>query len=151
MLGAVGAAGGAMLLPLFFTLITMLLFRAIRRDDATFKQHLAVNAHACVVLAVGSLALVPLLATGAPAETFTIGGLFFFLPEGFLTSLLTQFSLFECWAVVVAALGLSALDERRTWRGTLLVLASLWAVVNAVVVVAADFLLSLAQSFAAAS
>lgn len=151
-IGLIGVVASAMLAPLFFTLITMLLFRAIRRDDATFKQHLAVNAHALFIPAIGGLALVPLLlATGAPVQTFSIGGLFAFLPEGFLTKWLSQFDLFSCWAVTVAALGLSALDERRTWRGTLIVLVALWAVVAAVGVALGDLALSFAENFATES
>lgn len=150
--GLIGSVAGAMLGPLFFTLITMLLFRAIRRDDVTFKQHLTVNAHALFIPAIGGLALVPLLlATGAPLQTFSIGGLFAFLPEGFLTKWLSQFGLFSCWAVTVAALGLSALDERRTWRGTLIVLVALWAVVAAVGVALGDLALSFGENFATQS
>lgn len=148
-IGMIGAVVVAMLAPLFYTLITMLLFRAIRRDDVTFKQHLAVNAHALFIPVIGSLALVPLLlATSAPLQTFSIGGLLAFLPEGFLTKWLSQFGLFSCWTVAVAALGLSALDERRTWRGTLIVLVALWAAWNAVGVVLQDFALSFAENFA---
>lgn len=151
-LALLSAVAEALLGPVVFTLVTMLLFRVIRRDDATFKQHLAVNAHALFIGAVGAVCTLPLvLSTGDPTQTLSVGSLFFFFPDGFLAKLLSSFGLFDCWAMAVAALGLSALDERRTWRGTLIVLAGLWIVVNVVGVAIGGFFLDFAEGAASAS
>ncbi len=123
----------AWLAPVFFAMLTWFLFRVIRRDEATFKQHLAVNAHALFIGTVGLLCTLPMwIVTQDLQSRFSVAAAAPFLADGFVHAWLSKLDLFGIWAMIVAALGLSMLDARRTWASTALTLGALWAVAAAV-------------------
>ncbi len=122
---------GSALTPFVFTVISWVAFRVVRRDEATFGQHLAVNAHALFIGAVGAVCMLPVWLTTLDMESqFTFASLLPFLSDGFLYDVLSEMQLFHAWVLAVASLGLSSLDPRRTWGSTALVLVAIWIAVT---------------------
>lgn len=121
------AFAGGPIVPLIVTVITWVVFCLIRRDEATFKQQLSVNAHAFFIGSVGAVCTVPLVIRSLDmTSTFSFASVLPFLADGFLRDVLASLDLFSAWALVVASLGLSKLDPRRSWRNTAIVMAGLW-------------------------
>lgn len=130
---AMFAAFIGLVAPVLATALTWFLFRLIRRDESTFRQQLAVNAHAMFVGTVGFCATLPLIITNLdPEARFSVALLLPFLSDGFVQAWLAKLDLFWLWMLVVGGLGLSVLDERRSWRSTAMVLVGLWLAVTAV-------------------
>ncbi|MXW19028.1 MAG: hypothetical protein F4123_08165 [Gemmatimonadetes bacterium] len=119
------AAGGAtvfvMVLPVFLSLLSYVIFVFIRGDRATFKQHLCVMSHAGIITALGALATVPIRTINHAQDTLALGDLTPFL-DGYLYDVLNGVDLFALWATIAAGLGLSLLDPRRRWAPTAAVL-----------------------------
>lgn len=127
---------GSLAMPLIFTAISWVAFRAIRRDEATFKQQLSINAHALFISAVGAVLTLPAWFSSLDiTNTFTLASLAPFLADGFFHDLLSSMDLFHAWVLAVASLGLSSLDPRRSWLSTAAVLAGIWIAIAAASVV----------------
>ena len=129
------AAGGAFLATLLFPIvlaaITYAIFVFIRGDEATYKQHVGVVAHAGVVSALGAAVNGFVNNRGGTLEqTLSIGTFFPFLPGGYFTELLLALDLFMLWGAVVAGIGLAAIDPRRSAGSTAAVLVALVVVVG---------------------
>ncbi len=119
----------SVLFPVVMSLITFLIFVVIRRDRATFKQHLCVHSHAGIVLAFGGLATLPIRMYSLDYErSLSVGSFFPFLREGYTLHVMQGIELFSIWACIVAGLGLSLLDCRRTWWSTAGILLGLLVV-----------------------
>lgn len=111
------------------SVLSYVVFVFLRRDRATFKQHLCVMAHAGIITAVGSLLVTPVrIATMNVQENLAIGDLTPFL-DGYLYNVLNLLDLFALWATVVAGLGLSVIDPRRRWGPTAGILVLIYLVV----------------------
>ncbi|MDH3222214.1 MAG: YIP1 family protein [Gemmatimonadota bacterium] len=116
MLGSLGAAVSIFILGVLLACFTYGVFVFVLGDEATFKQHLSVIAHASVIPAIGAFATLPLrIAQLDPQLTLSVGTLFPFLPEGYFFSVLQALDLFALWAAVLTGLGMSVLDSRRSW------------------------------------
>ena len=130
-----GAVGGAFLMTLLFPIIlsaiTYVCFVFIRGDEARFKQHLSVVAHAGVISALGAIlnGIVNNLG-GALEETLSVGTFLPFLPDGYFTELLLALDLFQLWGAAVVGIGLAAIDPRRRAGSTVAVLLALVLVVG---------------------
>ncbi len=113
---AVGGGGAAPLLaPLFFGLVTYVVFVFIRGDEGSFRQHLCVWSHAGIIGAVGAVFTLPLqMLSGDVTRTLSLGSLVPFLSEGYLLRFLTGLGLFSLWSFGVAGLGLATLAEKRS-------------------------------------
>lgn len=112
-----------LVIPVVISLVTYVMFVFMRGDSAVFKQHLSVISHTGIVSLVGMLVSLPLwIRGGSFEEVLSIGTFFPFLPDGFLYYFLNQMQLFTLWAIVVAGIGLAALDERRSTGPTIAVL-----------------------------
>lgn len=131
----VGSTVVFLVIPLVLSALTYVIFVFMRGDNATFKQHLSVISHAGIVSLAGLAVALPLwIRSGSFEEVLSIGTFFPFLPDGFLYYFLNQFQLFGLWAIVVAGIGLAALDERRSAGPTiavLMVIQVIWALVGA--------------------
>lgn len=109
--------------PLVSSALTYAIFVFMRGDNATFKQHLSVISHVGIIAFVGTLAHLPIwINTGSLETGLSVATFFPFLPDGFLFSFLGQFELFNLWAVVVAGIGVAALDPRRAAGSTVAIL-----------------------------
>lgn len=114
--GAIGAVlftyGAAFLLAG----ILLLVFNFLLGGEGSYRQYLAVTAHASVIPAIGAVLMLPLkLVTRDPELTLNLGALAWFLEEGYVLRVLTRLDLFGLWAALVTATGIVALDERRRW------------------------------------
>ena len=110
-----------------------LVFRVIGRGDATFRQYLAVSAHALLIVSAGMVAAVLLrLALGGPEALPTIGTFSGAGRDGALGRVLHGINLFTLWTLVVLAIGVAAVERRvtRSAATTLLLGAYLLAVVT---------------------
>jgi hypothetical protein len=85
--------------------------------QGTYRQYLAVTAHAVLVPAVAGLLLVPLkVMTQDPQLSLSVGSLFFFLEEGLLSRFLDLLDLFNLWSYVLVGIGAAAVDGSRSPR-----------------------------------
>lgn len=111
-LGAVAAS----ILTFVFAGLFALIFAFILGDEGRFVQYLAATCHATIIPAVAGLALVPLkISEQNPQFTLNLGAFFFFLPEGYPLRVLTMMDLSQIWSMLVLALGVTAIDPRRSY------------------------------------
>jgi hypothetical protein len=83
--------------------------------EGSYRQYLAVTAHAVLVPAVAGLLLVPLkIVTGDAQLSLSVGSLFFFIEEGFLARFLGLLDLFNLWSYVLVGLGAAVVDGSRS-------------------------------------
>ncbi len=130
--GAVAVAFiGSLLFPIILSVIAYVIFVFIRGDEARFKQHLCVFAHAGVISVLGAMVngVVNNLG-GRLEETLSVGTFFPFLPDGYFTELLLALDLFQLWGAAVAGIGLAAIDPRRSAGSTAAILIALVVVVG---------------------
>ncbi len=125
-----GAALGALIIPVLFSLATYVIFVFIRGDRGTFKQHLCVIAHTRIITSVGTVAnTLVWLRSGDMTRTLAVGTFFPFLSEGFFAEFLQALDLFMLWAVAVVGIGLAEIDPRRRAGSTAAVLLGIAVVV----------------------
>lgn len=111
------------IIPLVVATFTYVVFVFMRGDNAVFKQHLSVVAHAGIVTLVGMLVHIPLwIGTGSFETVLSLATFFPFLPDGYLLNFFTQLQLFGLWTVVAVGIGIAALDPRRSTASTVVVL-----------------------------
>ncbi len=113
------AASILVISPLFLVIITGILhgvFSGLLGGSATFKQSLAVVAHAGIVNVLQALFSTPLnYVRGSMSSATNLSVFFPFLPEGsFLANFLGTIDLFVLWWILVLAIGLSVLFRRKT-------------------------------------
>ena len=91
-------------------------FSALLGGDATFKQVVAIVAHAGVINAIQAVFSAPIEYARETLSSPTSLGVFVpFLDEGtFLSRLLGSIDLFQIWALVTLSIGLGVLYKRRT-------------------------------------
>jgi hypothetical protein len=107
-----------------------LVFSVLGGGSATFRQYLAVVAHALLIPAAGMLVLLALRALGASAALPSLAG------AGALAARsLAWLDPFIVWMLLVVAVGVEQLDARRSW-GTAAVLLLVLYVASAVALAA---------------
>jgi hypothetical protein len=117
------------LMTVVFTGLMTLIFAFIMGDDGTFRQYLAVLAHAFLIPGIIGLALVPLrIAQENPQFTLNLGSFLFFLPEGYPLRVATMMDLGQGWAWLVVAQGAHAIDPRRGFGSAATVVMVLYVV-----------------------
>lgn len=111
------------LMVLITSAVTYAIFVFMRGDEATYRQHLCVIAHAGIISLVGLAVAIPVgISTGNIQTGLTVGTLAPFLSEGFLLNFLNALPLFQLWQVAVAGIGLAAIDPRRSAGTTIAIL-----------------------------
>jgi hypothetical protein len=96
--------------------IMTFVFTFLFGGEGSYKQFLAVVTHASVISSLGALLLVPLkLAQGDPALTLSIGTFFSFLGAGYWMNVLKMLDLFALWSYGVMAIGVTAVDPKRSF------------------------------------
>lgn len=132
--GSLAASASLFILALVLSAFTFGVFVFLLGDEGTFKQHLAVVAHASVVPAVGAFATLPLrISQLDPQLTLSVGTLLPFVPGGYFFNVLQSLDLFALGAAVLTGLGISVLDSRRTWASGASVMVGLTVVFATVV------------------
>lgn len=95
--------------------VSTFIYAFVLGDEGTYRQYLAVGVHAAVIPTVAALLLAPLrIAAGDPQLTVNIATFMPFLSEGYLLGVLTALDFSRIWSAVVAAMGIHAIDRRRS-------------------------------------
>lgn len=80
----------------------------------SYREYLAVTAHAFLIPALAALVLVPLrIAAEDPTFSLSMANFFFFLEEGFATRFLGFLDLFSLWSYVLIGVGAAVVDGSR--------------------------------------
>jgi hypothetical protein len=131
--------GGALVVPWIMLFvqggILLAIFTMLMGGEATYRQYLAVSAHAGVVGAVGQLVTLPLIiGQGSVRASISLAPLAVGMgPDDFLYRFLGAFNVFIVWQVVVMALGIAAINRRRSATAPLAVLFGIFAVIAVLV------------------
>jgi hypothetical protein len=113
--------------------ILMGVFTALLGGQATFRQYLAVGAHAGLVGAVGQLLTLPLIVQrGSASASISLGVL---VPpgDGFLPAFLGVLNVFLIWQVALLGVGVAAVNRSRSAATPLAVLFGIFLAVAAAV------------------
>lgn len=128
MLGMLAALAMHPLIVLAAAGVLALLFSVVLRGEGRYLQYLAIAAHASLVAALGTLvAAAVALATGAEPRGITPALLPLAPPGSFVQRLLEGFDVFTMWALLVAALGVSLVNRRRSFASAAAVLLGVYA------------------------
>ena len=93
-----------------------LIFVFILGDEGRYTQYLAIFAHASFIPALLSVPLAPLrIATGDAQFSLSLASFVLFLPDGYLLNVLRMMDLTQIWSTLVVALGVQAIDPRRSF------------------------------------
>jgi hypothetical protein len=96
--------------------ITTFIFAFVLGDEGTYRQYLAVGVHAAVIPTLASVFLAPMrIAAENPQLTINLGTFLPFLPDGYLANVLQAMDVTQIWAALVTALGVHAIDRRRSF------------------------------------
>lgn len=132
-----GIAGGAIFPWIFLAVqagIMVLLFNVILGGTATFRQYLAVGAHASLIGAVGQLASLPIILQKGVMQGITLAPLAVGMDsDSFVYQFLNVWNVFIVWQVVVLGLGAAALNRRVSAGTAVGVLLGLYAVVALII------------------
>lgn len=95
-----------------------LLFNGVLGGRATYRQYLAVVAHALLIPALGALLTVPLRVALADPEAQPAPSLLapFLDRDGAVWLFLDGINVFSVWALVVTGMGVSVLNPNRSWK-----------------------------------
>ncbi len=104
--------------------LLVLVFRGVLRGGGEYRQYLSITTHALLITALGALVALPLQILRGDAHAQISLALFtpFLDPNGFVFQLLQGINLFTLWMVMVLALGVSAIDRRRSPAGAATIL-----------------------------
>ncbi len=92
-----------------------LIFSFFLGDRGSYKQYLAVLAHAFLISAVGTLAVLPLrIAAQDASMLLSVGTLMPFLEDGYPMRVLRLLDLFGLWAWAVVGIGVAVMEPKRT-------------------------------------
>ncbi len=112
------AVGGLVIWPVITCLmagLVALIFTFILGGEATYRQYLAVTAHAFLVSATSTLLLLPLRIGAEDPQLLLSVGTFFPSLGGYPGNVLRLLDLFGLWTWVLVALGVSVLDKKQSW------------------------------------
>ena len=114
------------------------IFAFVLGDEGRYKQYLSIFAHAAIIPALLSLGLVPLRIAAEDAQfSLNLASFAVFLPRGYFLNVLRMMDLTQIWSTLVVALGVRAIDSRRSFASAA---AILLAVQLAVALVVARFI-----------
>ncbi len=105
----------------FFAGLVMLFFAILLGHEGTYRQYLAVVAHAQLIVATAAILLAPLRIFTEDAQLLlSVGTFATFLEPGYLLRFLSLLNLFGLWAWVLVALGAARIGRKRSWVGGLI-------------------------------
>ena len=122
-----GAAAAFVFWPIlmaFFAGLVMLFFTVLLGHEGTYRQYLAVMAHAQLIVATSGILLSPLRVAMEDAQLLlSVGAFAVFLEPSYLLRFLSFLDLFGIWAWVLVGLGAARIGRKKSWAGgTLFVL-----------------------------
>ena len=110
--------------------ITTFIFAFVLGDEGTYKQYLAVGVHAAVVPTLAAVLLAPMrIAAENPQLTINLGTFLPFLPDGYLANVFQAMDVTQIWAALITALGIHAIDRRRSFASAAVIQMGLVLVV----------------------
>lgn len=96
--------------------ITTFIFAFVLGDEGKYKQYLAVGVHAAFIPTLGAILLTPMrIAAEDPQLTINLSTFLVFLPDGFVLNVFRAMDVTQIWSSLVAALGIHAIDRRRSF------------------------------------
>lgn len=129
--------GGTLAFGLMSFILTGLytvIFAFVLGDEGRYKQYLAVFAHAAIIPALISVALVPLRIAAQDAQfSLNLASFAFFLDGGYLLNVLRMMDLTQIWSTLVVAVGVHAIDRRRSFGSAAAILLGIQLCVALVV------------------
>jgi len=135
----VGPAAALVFWPIgmaFFAGLVMLFFAILLGHEGTYRQYLAVVAHAQLIVATAAILLAPLrIATEDAQLLLSVGTFATFLEPGYILRFLSFLDLFGLWAWVLVALGAARIARKRSWIGGLIFVLMIPVTTAAVVAV----------------
>ena len=122
--GAAAAFAFWPILMAFFAGLVMLFFAVLLGHEGTYRQYLAVVAHAQLIVATSGILLSPLRVAMEDAQLLlSVGAFARFLEASYLLRFLSFLDLFGIWAWVLVGLGAARIGRKESWAGgTLFVL-----------------------------
>lgn len=109
--------------------IFSLIFRNMMQYQGSYRQYLSVIAHSYLVMAFGTLLIVPLqVSAGRLDLTLSVGALLPFLGEGFLARFLQGVNLFSLWTAILIGTGIAVIDGNRRASGPIGVIVGIMLV-----------------------
>ena len=106
-----------MLLTIYAGLI-MGFFAFLLGHEGTYRQYLAVVAHAQLIQATSTVLMVPLRIAGEDAQLLlSLGAFAVFLEPGYLLRFLSFLDLFGLWGWVLVGLGVARIGRKESWAG----------------------------------
>jgi hypothetical protein len=126
---------GSVAIVLFWILATagvmLLIFNAYGSEPLTFKDEMAIAAHAYIPQVFGAILIVLLIRfAGMDQLGLTLGFLFDPEEQTFLYAIGTQFTLFGAWNMFLLALGNQVATKTKKLGGPLMIVGSLWVLIN---------------------
>ena len=111
-----------------------IVFGFILGDSGSYRQYLAMVAHASFVPAIAGLLYTPLrIVTVDPQFHLSIASFLVFMPDGYWLSFFRVMDLTQIWSMLIVAEGASAIDRRRTFASATLMLLGLLAALALIV------------------
>ena len=111
-----GASLGFIIMSFIGAAITTFIFAFVLGDEGKYTQYLAVGVHAAVIPMLVALLLIPMrIASGDVQLTINVGTFLPFLPDGYVSNVLRAMDLSQIWSSLVAAMGIHAIDRRRSF------------------------------------
>ncbi len=116
--GAVAAfVAWSIMLAVFAGVVTVF-FAFLLGHEGTYRQYLAVVAHAHLISATSGVLLAPLrIATEDAQLLLSVGAFATFLEAGYLLRFLSFLDLFGLWAWLLVGLGAARIGRRESWAG----------------------------------
>ena len=108
----------------FFAGLVMLFFAILLGHEGTYRQYLAVVAHAHLIAATSGILLSPLRILVEDAQLLlSLGTFAVFLEPSYLLRFLSLLDLFSIWAWLLVGLGAARIGRKKSWAfGSVLVL-----------------------------
>jgi len=107
----------ALMLAIFSGVITVF-FRFLLGHEGTYRQYLAVVAHAHLISATSGVLLAPLRILGEDAQLLlSLGTFATFLEAGYVLRFLSFLDLFGLWSWLLVGLGVARIGGKQSWAG----------------------------------
>ena len=108
----------AIMLTVFAGVVTVF-FAFLLGHEGTYRQYLAVVAHAHLISATSGVLLAPLRIAAEDARLLlSIGAFATFLEAGYVLRFLSFLDLFGLWAWLLVGLGAARIGRRESWAGS---------------------------------
>ena len=119
-----------------FAGVVMVLFAVLMGHEGTYRQYLAVVAHAHLIAATSTVLLLPLRIAAEDAQLLlSLGAFAVFLESGYLLRVLSLLDLFGLWAWILVGLGATRIGRKESWVGAAVVVMVIPVTMAAVIAI----------------